>query len=520
MNRSGLLVRLAIVIIFAAMALVFLAAQLFYRWTYINQVELAEKDLNQLVATVTSTASIAAYLGNDEIAHEVITGLMSNDIVLAASIESEILPEQKTLPNTHTLERFPLHSPFDKKQVVGFIVVAPNLEYSENLAADLAINNVKVLIALAIIMTLTTITIAWTLITKPIIGIAKSLSLVEPGSQNRLKTPMFHSQSELGTLVVDVNGLLNRVENQFQAERTLREDIESLERRFRMLFENSVSAIILIDPIGGILQFNSAFQDLLQKLNTPFRKNLGPLLNTLFVDPDSLQKKVEASISINEIATGEFELARDGKHNLWVQVIISPILSDDLKEYYQITLSDISSRRRELDQLNIRAKFDPLTKLSNRQDAESVIERAIKQEQYFALVFIDLNTFKPINDIYGHDAGDEILVHIALQIKRTLRKGDFACRWGGDEFLLLINESTFADINKVGNKIIDSIGKPYHLKEANQEVSVSASLGVAFFPDSGDNLKAIVSAADKAMYFAKNNPERDGGSAISFADTT
>ncbi len=519
MNRSGLLVRLAIVVIFAAMALVFLAAQLFYRWTYMNQVELAEKDLNQLVATVSSTASIAAYLGDNEIAHEVITGLMSNDIVQTASIQAEALPDQQTSPAFDTLKQFPLYSPFEKQKVVGTIVLAPNLEYIESLAAGLAINNVKVLIALAAIMTLTTIAIAWTLITKPIIRIAGSLSRLEPGGPNRLNTPAFHSQSELGALVADVNGLLSRVENQLQAERSLREDIESLEKRFRMLFENSASAIALIDPKGGMLQFNTAFQDLLNKLDIPFRKNFGPLLKNLFVNPDSLQKKVEASLAINEIATGEFELIQKNDSSLWTQVIVSPILSDDLKEYYQITLSDISGRKLELEQLNIKAKFDPLTKLNNRQDAEVTIEQAINKGHPFSLVFMDLNKFKPINDIYGHDAGDEVLIHVALQIKRALRNDDFACRWGGDEFLLMIKATKHEDIKKITHKIAGSISKSYTLQQAKQEVSVGASMGIALFPDHGNDLKTLIIAADKAMYSAKTQLRNEESYSIQFPDS-
>jgi len=96
------------------------------------------------------------------------------------------------------------------------------------------------------------------------IVVAKSLHILKPGTDERLAIPIFHTRSELGNLVMDVNKLLEKTESQFGQERKLRTEIETLEKRFRMLFENSLSPIVLIEPTGNILLFNKSFEKIIK----------------------------------------------------------------------------------------------------------------------------------------------------------------------------------------------------------------------------------------------------------------
>jgi predicted signal transduction protein with EAL and GGDEF domain len=135
---------------------------------------------------------------------------------------------------------------------------------------------------------------------------------------------------------------------------------------------------------------------------------------------------VELAFTNDEIATGEFKLKTSkNSASVWVQVVVTSIINEDLREYYQITLHDISKRKKELESLAYQADFDKLTKLYNRQGLEKKIEAFAEQERPFCLALIDLNWFKRINNIYGHESGDEILVFVAGRIKKSLRTQDF-----------------------------------------------------------------------------------------------
>ena len=512
MNKSGLLVRLAIVISFSALAVGFISAQLFYRLTYLNEVEVSNLEITQLYQTVSSTASIAAYLEDKELAREVINGLATNDVVHGARISIAKSDISTDIKHQNKPLVFNLNSPFEKDKKVGSLLIVPDLNYIESRATKIGEGNAKALIAQSIIVTAIVILISYFLITQPMVRIARALHSITPGTSKRLTTPDFHENSELGHLVRDVNNLLEKAENQFTEERKLRKEIEVLEKRFRMLFENSISPIVLMEPLGSILLHNKAFKVTLEKIGAKFRKNYGPLLEDLFENSDQLTKWEQNSFTNDEIATGEYKLnCKNKEDSVWVQVVVTSIKSDDMKEYYQITLHDISKRKKELESLSLRADYDQLTQLFNRQALEKKILNYIRSQAPFAIVLLDLDGFKQVNDVYGHDAGDEILIHVSGQIKRSVRRDDLTCRWGGDEFVLLLKHIQEKDLRELVDKLTTRIKKSHYLKGYDKNVSVGASMGAAFFPEDEVNLQNLVHLADQAMYAVKrqhdSNPE-------------
>lgn len=521
MNKSGLLIRLALVIIFAALAVGFISAQVFYRITYLNTVENTEKEISQLYETVAATASVAAYLEDNEMAKDVLEGLISNNIVLAAEFRTTNLKlvSGETFEPHNANSRFDIPSPFIQEDIVGKIVLHHNEAFIQQHAEQLGSYNAAALIGQAIFVTIITIFIAFILITKPILFVGRELSKVKPGTEERLHYPVFHTSSEIGQLVDDVNFLLDKAYDSFQEETKLRQDIEFLEKRFRMLFENSISPIILTEPSGNIILFNKAFELLLTKLGRHFKKNFGVLLEDLFVDKEQLKETVELAISSDEIATGEFRLQTDDKdeNTVWVQIVVTTIVSEDLKEYYQLTLHDISKRRKQLEKLSELAEFDQLTNILNRHGAEVQIKKLIADQVPFAFILLDLNGFKQINDIYGHESGDEILRHVAKQLLISLRKRDIACRWGGDEFVVVLPGIDQKDLLKLSEKIYEKIAKPYYLNNQDVQVAVGASMGATFFPNDNTDLKTLVKLADQAMYRAKRNKQSNPEEYIKFA---
>jgi diguanylate cyclase (GGDEF)-like protein/PAS domain S-box-containing protein len=510
MNKSGLLVRLAIVISFAALAVGLISAQLFYQHTYLNEVEVSTKKITQLYQTVNSTASIAAYLEDKQLAREVINGLATNDIVHAASISIASSVISTDIKHQNKPLIFNLDSPFEKDKKVGSLIIVPDLNYIESRAIEIGKDNAKALVAQSIIVTAVAIIISYFLITQPMVLIARALHRITPGTSKRLTTPDFHENSELGYLVDDVNYLLDKTEHQISEERKLRKEIGVLEKRFRMLFENSVSPIILVEPLGNILLHNVAFKSTLEKIGANFKTNFGPLLEGLFENPEQLIKSVQKSLTNDEIGTGEYKLnCKNKDDSVWVQVVVTLIRSDDMKELYQITLHDISKRKKELELLSLRADHDPLTQLFNRKALEHKIINYMDTKTPFAIILLDLDGFKQINDVYGHDAGDEILIHISGQIKRSVRRDDLTCRWGGDEFVLLLKNIEEKDLRELAKKLITRIKKSHYLKKYDKNVSVGASMGAAFFPEDEVNMQSIIHLADQAMYAVKRQSKHD-----------
>ena len=507
MNKSGLILRLTVVVIFATLAVGLIISQVFFRIAYVNEVDAGQRKIEQLYKTVSSTASIASYLEDIELVNEVISGLISNDIVSGVSISTEQLKAASdNYKNTPATQTFALFSPFEKDRQVGNLYITPNIQEIEQRANKISWDNQISITIQATIITLVIIVVSYIIVTEPIIAIAKRLHQVKIGSEERISLPNFHKKSEIGLLVGDINLLLDRTTLQISEERKLRQQVEKLSKHFKLLFENANSPIVLSEPNGDIIIYNQAFTDFLERLNLPFKQNFGPYLRELFDNQLALDQLIETAFNNNEIASGEFLLSYfDQNKPVWVQTIISATVTEEFREYYQITLHDISLRRQELEQLDHKAHTDQLTQLLNRRGAEQQISRLMQQKIPFALLLLDLNKFKPINDIYGHDAGDEILNYVSTQLTKCLRRRDLLSRWGGDEFVVVLPKLNKQEVIKVCDKIITYIEKPYFLKKNEASMSVGASIGASFYPDDKLTQELIIKAADKAMYHAKTS---------------
>jgi diguanylate cyclase (GGDEF)-like protein len=166
----------------------------------------------------------------------------------------------------------------------------------------------------------------------------------------------------------------------------------------------------------------------------------------------------------------------------------------------------ITKRKMQAARLFARAYFDELTGLPNRGLLFDRLNQSMglsrRYGQKFALLYIDLNNFKNVNDLYGHATGDEVLRHVAERLSGLLRGSDTAARMGGDEFVVLLHQiHDRSDAESVACKIARSITQPYHLGE--QELHIGASVGVSLFPDDGDSQDNLLRSADMSMYADK-----------------
>ena len=180
-------------------------------------------------------------------------------------------------------------------------------------------------------------------------------------------------------------------------------------------------------------------------------------------------------------------------------------MTEEGERFYQITFNDISTRKRELQNLALQADFDSLTGIYNRNGGEKLIAKLMNKGHHFALALIDLNGFKAVNDIFGHDAGDEVLIFVSEQLRDKIRKVDVAVRWGGDEFVLLLQAEDEKAVETVISKVNKGIKQPFYFNDDTTPTVVSMSVGVAFYPRMSRNMNTLIKLADIAMYKAKQN---------------
>ncbi len=209
---------------------------------------------------------------------------------------------------------------------------------------------------------------------------------------------------------------------------------------------------------------------------------------------------------------GEVLCQRKDKKQYWAAVTISPIIGKLGKQNYVISgidISDLKAVNRQMQQL---ALFDSLTGLANRRlfvdRLTQSIENAKRHKDKTALLFLDLDQFKRINDTLGHDAGDSLLLTVADRLKSSVRSQDTVSRLGGDEFTILLNDiSDTKFVTNIAKQILQTLKEPILL--GRHEVIVSTSIGITIAPDDSDDADTLMKNADLALYKAKEKG-RDG----------
>ncbi|MFO7954290.1 MAG: EAL domain-containing protein [Thioalkalivibrio sp.] len=299
------------------------------------------------------------------------------------------------------------------------------------------------------------------------------------------------------------------------ANRTMRARLEKSERLHRMIVNNSPDIVFVLDANHRFRFVNSRVHELLGYS----RQDLLETSILELVEPEDRDKAEyffeQASRRQAHIRSVELALkpARPSHSRHFFEVAIWPNGSGDEstdgghEALTYGTARDITERKESEAFINFQAYHDLLTRLPNRalfrDRVDVAISHAHRAGTQLAVLFIDLNRFKVINDSLGHTVGDRLLQGVAQRLQSCIRKGDTLSRFGGDEFTLLIPglASSEAAI-QVAEKILESLQEPFEI--GDHELFVGASIGIAIYPDAGDNLEALIKNADIAMYREKN----------------
>jgi diguanylate cyclase (GGDEF)-like protein/PAS domain S-box-containing protein len=299
---------------------------------------------------------------------------------------------------------------------------------------------------------------------------------------------------------------LHDITERKQAEEELREAHE----RFRSAFENAPIGIATADLEGRILRANSAYGRI---VGHPAAQLCGVNVHDLTHPQDRESSKVEMARFVSSISdtsdTYHIEkryLHADG-HDVWVSINVSCVRDDERRPLYLIEqIEDVTERRGLRESLAYAAIHDPLTTLPNRvlfmDRLEVALGRADRHRRRSAVIFLDLDRFKLVNDSMGHTAGDELLKVVAERLRAAVRPSDTVARFGGDEFVVLCEEiADEGSAFEIAERLAGALGKPIDLTEG--EIFVTASQGLAFSGVGDDSASGLLRDADSAMYMAK-----------------
>lgn len=272
------------------------------------------------------------------------------------------------------------------------------------------------------------------------------------------------------------------------------------------VFHNSAEGVMITDANGLILSVNPAFTKITGYSEADALGETPRLLKS-----DRHQEAFYAAMWATLTATGVWQgevwnRRKDGESFLEWLTINSVDDGTHPPNRYVAVFHDITELRLKDEHIRHLAFHDPLTSLPNRalvQDRlQQAIERARRDSTRLAVLFIDLDRFKLVNDSLGHDIGDLMLIEVSRRLNDCLRKSDTIARLGGDEFLVLVTDfANPGEIVEVTEKIIRKVGEPMTLN--SHEVRIGASVGIALFPDDGWDTTSLMKGADTAMYRAK-----------------
>jgi diguanylate cyclase (GGDEF)-like protein/PAS domain S-box-containing protein len=330
------------------------------------------------------------------------------------------------------------------------------------------------------------------------------------------------SQVDLGTERLLV-GILRDLSSQRAAETAFEEARRQLERvdeMRRVIVHHAPYGIAVLSPGGRVLSLNPAAERL---LGHRAEQVIGRLTPQDFIDPLELAERtaqlaarVGAALTPAEalarhaLLVGgptEWTLVRPDGSRIVAEISITPLRNDggEITSYLAMA-QDVTGRRQAETQLQHLARHDALTGLPNRSWLQEQLKSALAQAQRagstLALLFIDLDRFKKINDSLGHHVGDGALIEVARRLTEALRSSDLVARLGGDEFVVLLPQLAHAgDVEDVAGKLVERLRFP--LQVGPHELRVTPSIGVAVYPEHGLDAETLMRHADQAMYRVK-----------------
>ncbi len=314
--------------------------------------------------------------------------------------------------------------------------------------------------------------------------------------------PIFDRGGKYAGVLAMVTDITHRV----RAERALRQ----AEQKYRTIFENSIEGIFQTSVEGRFLTANPMLARI-YGYDSPAEliATVTDIQRQLYVDPNRRAEFMRAVEEGGTLWGFESQVYRQDGGIIWICENAHGIYDAGGRLVgYEGTVEDISARKRAEETIQYQAFYDLLTGLPNRMLFNQRLELSLKsagdRQEMLAVMFVDLDRFKTINDTLGHAIGDRLLQGFAERVTGCLREGDTVARWGGDEFTALLPQiGDREDAAKIAQRIRDALKLPFNLE--GHELYISSSIGISLYPQDGADAETLLRNADAALYRAKEH---------------
>jgi diguanylate cyclase (GGDEF)-like protein/PAS domain S-box-containing protein len=297
-----------------------------------------------------------------------------------------------------------------------------------------------------------------------------------------------------------------RLAGEVELHRRSEQRLAASESRYRAIFDSAAEGIMLTDAALRIVQVNPAFSEITGYAAEEVLGRTPSMLGSGRHDEDFFRDLLATLVATGRWQGEVWNRRKDG--DLYVQWMSAVRIGEaDAPEGFVATMTDITSRKQSEERLRFRANHDALTGLPNRRLFEdrlqSAIASALRHGERFALMLVDLDRFKGVNDRFGHLAGDALLVEVGRRLQLCVRASDTVARLGGDEFAVILGEvGGREDAAEVAGRICASMAEPFELGEGVAQVG--ASVGVALGPQDDADAEELQRRADAALYSVKH----------------
>lgn len=469
-----------------------------------------QQRLSELMAAVEPTAALAASSGDPAFAGQVALGLLRNAAVARVVIrvgERELVAKGKLVSDSGLPEpamlvhRLP--APDDPARQVGELQVWPAVAAIEQAAASYS-RYIALILGVQLVVVM--MSIAWVVlnvVTRPVKKLSDDLHRLRVDSGQQVMLPAGHRGDEIGRLASDINCLIVRMGDSLRAERDMRHQREEAERRFELVFENASAGVFTLDGDGVLQDWNPWLS---RTLSLPAQSDTtrSYALRDLLGDHSSrLDALMVRALADNRPAGADFEVERPAGGTIWLHLLLDPLPGTLL----QGIVNDVSEQKRaEMTALSV-AECDPLTGLLNLRSIERRVDEvlaALPDGGGLALMVVNLDGFGAVNEGFGHDAGDRVLISVARQLEAAVRRSDLVARVGSDEFVVVLRALESVDTARfIAAKIISTLARPIDLGDDGRVAVIGASIGVVYTSSPADAAQTLLRQADAAMCDAR-----------------
>lgn len=280
------------------------------------------------------------------------------------------------------------------------------------------------------------------------------------------------------------------------------------------VFNDTVPAGIMVICVDtGKIVFSNRFFN--EAIGLDGQSVLGSSWENFFFDAEEREDLMVKFIEDDVVRNFELRLRNPNDDAVWGLVSMADIPIED-EDLLLFAFVDITQLKEAEEQIRALANHDALTGLPSLRLLEdriaAALHRARREKKEMAVLFIDLDGFKDVNDTLGHDAGDFVLKEVGVRLKGCIRDTDTVARLGGDEFVIVVERMTNRDlVQLIGERVVQRIGQSFYTPSG--EADIGASVGVAIFPANGETPDELLKSADNAMYSVKNSTK----GAVTFA---